>query len=317
MGYPMLIHYFPTNTKFKFMRFRHVSFPISGALSLLTVILFVTFGMSFGIDFRGGTLIEMRSLGQAADVSSIRDRANALGFGSVEVQGFGDGREVSVRIELQPGGEQGQQLVVSRMRETFANEYEFRRTEVVGPRVSSELVQSGTLGVILALVTILAYLWFRFEWQYAIGAVVATLHDIVLTIGFFAVTQIEFNMTSIAALLTIMGYSLNDTVVVYDRIRETLRKYKRVPIGELLDQAINDTLTRTIVTGLSTALAVIALAIFGGDVLRSFSYTILFGLVVGTYSSVFIAAPILVYLGLRQGAETAAPANAKVAAPAE
>jgi preprotein translocase SecF subunit len=203
------------------------------------------------------------------------------------------------------------------MRETFANEYEFRRTEVVGPRVSSELVQSGTLGVILALVTILAYLWFRFEWQYAIGAVVATLHDIVLTIGFFAVTQIEFNMTSIAALLTIMGYSLNDTVVVYDRIRETLRKYKRVPIGELLDQAINDTLTRTIVTGLSTALAVIALAIFGGDVLRSFSYTILFGLVVGTYSSVFIAAPILVYLGLRQGAETAAPANAKVAAPAE
>lgn len=310
----MLIRYFPTNTRFEFMRLRRMSFPFSAALSLLTVVLFLAVGMNFGIDFKGGTLIEMRALNGTADVGDIREQANRLGFGSVEVQGFGDGREVSVRVELQPGGERGQQEVVSRMRETFSDQYEFRRIEVVGPRVSSELVQSGTLGVILALVTILAYLWFRFEWQYAIGAVVATLHDIVLTIGFFSLMQIEFNMTSIAALLTIMGYSLNDTVVVYDRIRETLRKYKRMPINELLDLAINDTLARTIMTGLSTGFAIIALAIFGGEVLRGFSYTMLFGLIVGTYSSVFIAAPILVYLGLRQGAETAAPADAKVAA---
>ncbi|WP_230531981.1 protein translocase subunit SecF [Microvirga roseola] len=310
----MLIRYFPTNTKFEFMRYRRMSFPFSALLSVLTVVLFFTVGMNFGIDFKGGTLIEMRALGPTADAGAIRDRANALGFGSVEVQAFGDGREVSVRVELQPGGERGQQEVVARMREAFEDAYEFRRIEVVGPRVSSELVQSGTLGVILALVAILAYLWFRFEWQYAIGAVVATLHDIVLTIGFFAITQIQFDMTSIAALLTIMGYSLNDTVVVYDRIRETLRKYKKRPIGELLDQAINDTLTRTIMTGLSTGFAIIALAIFGGEVLRSFSYTMLFGLVVGTYSSVFIAAPILVYLGLKQGAETAAPADATAAA---
>ncbi|MCB5176995.1 protein translocase subunit SecF [Microvirga lenta] len=311
----MLIRYFPTNTKYEFMRYRRVSFPLSAILSLLTVVLFFAVGMSFGIDFKGGTLIEMRAVNGMADVGSIRERAGALGFGSAEVQGFGDGREVSVRIELQPGGEQGQQMVVSRMRETFGNEYEFRRIEVVGPRVSGELVQSGTLGVILALLAILAYLWFRFEWQYAIGAVVATLHDIVLTIGFFAVTQIQFDMTSIAAILTIMGYSLNDTVVVYDRIRETMRKYKKVPVGVLLDQAINETLTRTIITGFSTALAVIALAVFGGEVLRGFSYTILFGLIVGTYSSVFIAAPILVYFGLREGAEIEAPAaSAKAAA---
>jgi preprotein translocase subunit SecF len=187
----------------------------------------------------------------------------------------------------------------------------------VGPRVSGELVQSGTLGVILSLIAIFAYLWFRFEWQFAIGAVVATLHDIVLTIGFFAITQIEFNMTSIAAILTIIGYSLNDTVVVYDRIRETMRKYKRISLTELLDRAMNDTLTRTIITGVSTGLALIALAIFGGEVLKSFSYAMLFGLVIGTYSSVFIAAPILIYLGLKPVSEQQAAAEGRAAQPAE
>jgi preprotein translocase SecF subunit len=201
------------------------------------------------------------------------------------------------------------------MRETFSGDYEFRRVEVVGPRVSGELVQSGTLGIILSLIAIMAYLWFRFEWQFAVGAIVATLHDIVLTIGFFAITQIEFNMTSIAAILTIIGYSLNDTVVVYDRIRETMRKYKRMPLNDMLDKAMNDTLTRTIVTGLSTGLALIALALFGGEVLKSFSYAMIFGLVVGTYSSVFIAAPILIYLGLKQGGEVASATPLERGAP--
>jgi preprotein translocase subunit SecF len=313
----MLIRYFPTDTKFQFMRIRRMSFPFSAAMSLLAVFLFLAVGMNFGIDFKGGTLVELRAKAQQADVGSLRQRANELGFGEIEVQEFGDGREVSVRVELQPGGEQGQQAVVSRLRETFEPDYEFRRVEVVGPRVSGELVQSGTLGVLLSLIAILVYLWFRFEWQFAIGAVVATLHDIVLTIGFFAISQIEFNMTSIAAILTIIGYSLNDTVVVYDRIRETMRKYKRMPLNELLDRAMNDTLTRTIVTGASTGLALIALAIFGGEVLKSFSYAMLFGLVVGTYSSVFIAAPILIYLGLKQGAEISATALDAKAVPAE
>jgi preprotein translocase subunit SecF len=314
----MLIRYFPTNTKFQFMRFRRWSFPFSAALSLLAVVLFFTAGMNFGIDFKGGTLVELQAKGQQADVASLRQRATDLGLGEIEVQEFGDGRDVSVRVELQPGGEQGQQAVVQKLREAFSDDYEFRRVEVVGPRVSGELVQSGTLGILLALIAILAYLWFRFEWQFAIGAVVATLHDIVLTIGFFAITQIEFNMTSIAAILTIIGYSLNDTVVVYDRIRETMRKYKRVAIGDLLDKAMNDTLTRTIVTGVSTALALLALTFFGGEVLKSFSYAMLFGLVVGTYSSVLIAAPILIYLGLKQGAEaSAAAADRRLPQPAE
>jgi preprotein translocase subunit SecF len=309
----MLIQYFPTNTNFPFMRFRRWSFPFSAVMSVLAVLLF----FSSGIDFKGGTLVEMQAKGQA-NVASVRERADKLGFGEVEVQEFGDGREVSVRVELQPGGEQGQQAVVQKMREAFAGDYDFRRVEVVGPRVSGELVQSGTLGVLLSLLAILAYLWFRFEWQFAIGAVVATLHDIVLTIGFFGLTQIEFNMTSIAAILTIIGYSLNDTVVVYDRIRETMRKYKRLSVHDLLDKAMNDTLTRTIVTGVSTGLALLALAFFGGEVLKSFTYAMLFGLVVGTYSSVFIAAPILIYLGLKQGSEAAAPvADRGLAQPAE
>jgi preprotein translocase subunit SecF len=313
----MLIRYFPTNTKFEFMRFRRWSFPFSAAMSVLAIGLFLGVGMNFGIDFKGGTLMELQAKAAQADAGAIRERANALGFGEVEVQEFGDGREVSVRVALQPGGEQGQQAVVSRFRETFSADYDFRRVEVVGPRVSGELVQSGTLGILLSLLAILAYLWFRFEWQFAIGAVVATLHDIVLTIGFFAITQLEFNMTSIAAILTIIGYSLNDTVVVYDRIRETMRKYKRLPIGDLLDKAMNDTLTRTIVTGVSTALALLSLAFFGGEVLKSFSYAMLFGLVVGTYSSVFIASPVLIYLGLKQGMEVPASALEGRTVPAE
>jgi preprotein translocase subunit SecF len=313
----MLIRYFPTNTKYEFMRIRRMSFPFSAAMSVLAVVLFFGVGMNFGIDFKGGTLIELMAKGPSADVAAVRDTADTLGFGEVEVQEFGDGREISVRVELQPGGEQGQQAVVAKMREAFAGDYDFRRIEVVGPRVSGELVQSGTVGIILSLLAILAYLWFRFEWQFAIGAIVATLHDIVLTIGFFAITQIEFNMTSIAAILTIIGYSLNDTVVVYDRVRETMRKYKRLPIGELLDRAMNETLTRTIITGCSTGLALIALAIFGGEVLKSFSYAMLFGLVVGTYSSVFIAGPILIYLGLKPGSEQHLTADQHVAQPAE
>jgi preprotein translocase subunit SecF len=183
--------------------------------------------------------------------------------------------------------------------------------------VSGELVQSGTLGVILAILGVLVYLWFRFEWQFALGAVVATLHDLVLTMGFFAFTQIEFNMTSIAAILTILGYSINDTVVVYDRIREVMRKYKRLSTFELIDVSVNATLSRTILTGVSVFLVLIALAIFGGEVIKGFAYAMLFGLVVGTYSSVFIAAPILAYLGLKASETAPASADGKVPQPAE
>ena len=176
---------------------------------------------------------------------------------------------------------------------------------------------SGTLGVVFAILGVLVYLWFRFEWQFAIGAVIATLHDIVLTIGFFALTQIEFNMTSIAAILTIIGYSLNDTVVVYDRVREVLRKYKRLAPFDIIDVSINSTLSRTLITGVSTFLVLVALAVFGGQVIKGFAYAMLFGLVVGTYSSVFVAAPILIYLGLRPEGEALKAVDARIAQPAE
>lgn len=312
-----LVSYIPAETKFAFMRFRHWAFPFSAVVSVLSVLLFFTMGMNFGIDFRGGTLVEMQARQGAADIADLRQRANVLGFGEVEVQGFGTPQDVSVRVVLQPGGEAAQQAVVTRLRETFGNDYEFRRVEVVGPRVSGELVQSGILGVVFAIFGVLIYLWFRFEWQFAVGAVIATLHDIVLTVGFFALTQIEFNMTSIAAILTIIGYSLNDTVVVYDRVREVLRKYKRLSIFDILDLAINSTLSRTILTGVTTFLALIALAVFGSEVIKSFAYAMLFGLAIGTYSSIFVAAPILIYLGMRVAPEPAASGERGVAQAAE
>jgi preprotein translocase subunit SecF len=312
-----LVQYIPTETKYQFMRLRRLAFPFSAALSVLSVLLFFAWGMNFGIDFRGGTLVEMQSRAGPADIAHIRARSGALGFGDAEVQQFGTPQDVSVRIALQEGGEQAQQAVVNRLRETFADQYEFRRIEVVGPRVSGELVESGTLGVILAILGVLVYLWFRFEWQFALGAVVATLHDLVLTMGFFALTQIEFNMTSIAAILTILGYSINDTVVVYDRIREVMRKYKRLTTFELIDVSVNATLSRTILTGVSVFLVLIALAIFGGEVIKGFAYAMLFGLVVGTYSSVFIAAPILAYLGLKSSEAASVRADGKVPQPAE
>jgi len=291
----------PDNTNFGFMRFRAWSFPFSALTSLVCVLAFVVLSMNFGIDFKGGTLIEMQVRQGNVNVSEVRAIVDKLGLGDVEVQEFGGAKEVSMRFALQPGGDQAQQQVINRVREVFRETYTERRVEVVGPRVSSELVQNGTFGVLLAIFVVLIYLWFRFEWQFAVGAVVATLHDLLLTVGFFAITRIEFNMTSIAAVLTIVGYSLNDTVVVFDRIREMMRKYKKMPTVELLDLAINTTLARTVMVSFTSALALLALAIFGGSVIESFSFAMLFGVIVGTYSSIFIAAPVLIYLGLRTG----------------
>jgi len=316
-----LLRIIPDDTKFGFMRFRRVSFPFSALLSVIAIVCFFGVSMNFGIDFTGGTLIEMQSKTGKADIAAVREAAVDLAVGEVEVQEFGDKGEVSIRFGLQPGAtqqerERAQQLAQERFRTTFDKDYEFRRVEVVGPRVSGELVQSGTLGVVLAIVGVLIYLWFRFEWQFAIGAVIATMHDLVLTIGFFAITQLEFNMTAIAAILTIVGFSLNDTVVVFDRIREMLRKYKKMPIEDLLDIAINTTLSRTIYTSVTTMLALLALVLFGGQVIQSFSYAMMFGVVVGIYSTVFIAAPVLIYLGLKNTADAAAEDKAGEAAPA-
>ncbi len=296
-----LLRLVPDNTRFGFMRFRRVSFPASAFLSILSVLTFIWLGMNVGIDFKGGTVVELQARADRANVAQLREAATRLNLGDVEVQEFGTPRDVILRVGLQEGGDAAQAQVVSRLRAAFEQAYEFRRVEVVGPRVSQELVQNGTIGVLLAILVILIYLWFRYEWQFAVGAVIATMHDLVLMIGFYAITQIQFDQTSIAAILTIIGYSLNDTVVVYDRVRELLRKYKKINIHELLDLSMNSTLPRTIITSITALLALIALAVFGGDSIRGFCLAILFGIVVGTYSSIFIAAPILIYLGVRVG----------------
>ena len=309
-----LLRIVPDGTTFGFMRFRRVSFPFSAALSVLSVLLFLLVGMNFGIDFRGGTLIEMQARSGTADLALLRATAESLKLGDVEVQGFGTPADVTMRIGLQDGGDAAQQAAVGRVKAALGDAYEYRRVEVVGPRVSGELVQSGTLGVVASVIAVLVYLWFRFEWQFAIGAVIATLHDLVLTIGFFAATGLEFNMTSIAAILTIVGYSLNDTVVVLDRIREMMRKYKKMSISDLLDISINTTLSRTIMTSMTTFLALVALVGFGGHVIQSFSLAMMFGVVVGTYSSIFIAAPVLIYLGVRTEGFVPATSAARVKA---
>ena len=296
-----LLRLVPDNTRFGFMWFRRVSFPLSALLSIISVVAFLVFGMNVGIDFKGGTVVELQARSDRANIAQIRDIASKLNLGEVEVQEFGTPRDVMLRVGLQEGGDAAQAQVVVKLRSALEQTYEFRRVEVVGPRVSQELVQNGTIGVLLAIMVILIYLWFRYEWQFAVGAVIATMHDLVLVIGFYAVTQIQFDQTSIAAILSIIGYSLNDTVVVYDRVRELLRKYKKMHLHDLLDLSMNSTLPRTIITSITAILALIALTIFGGDTIQGFCLAMLFGIVVGTYSSIFIAAPILIYLGVKVG----------------
>ena len=299
-----LLRIVPDNTKFDFMRFRRISFPISALMSIVAISLYFFHGLNFGIDFKGGTLIEVQNKAGPADLASTRSTLSTLGLGEVQLQQFGAPDEILIRIAEQPGGEQAQQEAVNKVRGALGDGVEYRRVEVVGPRVSGELLSYGTIGLILAILCILVYLWFRFEWQFALGAMIANVHDIVLTIGFMSITQIDFDLTSIAALLTILGYSLNDTVVIYDRSREMLRRYKKMPMPELLNASVNQTLSRSVITHVTVSLALLALLLFGGQAIHSFTATMMFGVVlVGTYTSVFIASPILIYLGVGRGSD--------------
>jgi preprotein translocase subunit SecF len=294
-----LLRIVPDDTKFDFMRFRRISFPISAVLSIVAILLFFFHGLNFGIDFVGGTLIEVQSKTGPADVAKMRATLGGLGLGEVQLQEFGAPTDVLIRVAQQPGGEQAQQAAIAKVREALGDTVDYRRVEVVGPRVSSELLASSTIGLGLAIFAILSYLWFRFEWQFSLGAMIANVHDLVLTIGYMSLTQIDFDLSSIAALLTILGYSLNDTVVIYDRIREMLRRYKRMSMPDLLNISVNSTLSRSIITHVTVTLALLALLLFGGHAIHSFVATMIFGVVlVGTYTSVFIAAPILIYLGV-------------------
>jgi preprotein translocase subunit SecF len=300
-----LLRIVPDDTKFDFVRFRRISFPISAALSIAAILLYFFHGLNFGIDFKGGTLMEVRTKAATADLAQMRATIGALGLGEFQLQQFGSPQDVLIRISQQSGGELAQQDAVAKVKSALGDEVDYRRVEVVGPRVSGELLSYGIMGLMLAILAIFVYLWFRFEWQFALGAMVANVHDLVLTIGFMSVAQIDFDLTSIAALLTILGYSLNDTVVIYDRIREMLRRYKRMPMPELLNASINSTLSRSVITHVTVTLALLALLLFGGQAIHSFTATMMFGVVlVGTYTSIFIAAPILIYLGVGLGRES-------------
>jgi preprotein translocase SecF subunit len=299
----------PDDTRIPFVRYQYWAYAFSVALTLLTLILLPTKGLNLGIDFRGGILMEVGMPGPA-DLGAMRATLGGLDLGEVALQEFGAPENVLIRVESQPGGEAGQLAAVNKVKsalaDRFGNDISYRRVEFVGPKVSSDLLWAGTQATVYALIAILVYLWFRFEWQFALGAVLATIHDAVTTLGVYSLFGLEFNLTSIAAILTIVGYSVNDTVVIYDRIRENLRRYKAMPLPELIDRSINETLARTVMTSLTTMLAVLALVLFGGPVIRGFTIAIAWGILIGTFSSVYVASPVVLHLHLRR--EAVAPA---------
>ncbi|MGI9353220.1 MAG: protein translocase subunit SecD [Rhizobiaceae bacterium] len=303
----------PENTSLKFMKFRKFSFPFSVVGILASVVMFLVLSLNYGIDFKGGTLFEVRPKVESRieqPINDIRTRMGEINVGEVQVQEFGSRidpetnkqvQDILIRIESQGLGDSAEQSAESLVRIVLEEDYEFRRVEVVGPTVSNELRIAGVISVVTALLAIMCYIWIRFEWQFAVGAVLATLHDVLLTIGVFSLLQLEFTLATIAALLTIVGYSLNDTVVVYDRIRENLRKYKKRAVADVIDMSINQMLSRTILTSVTTLLALFSLYFLGGEVLASFTFAMIFGVFVGTYSSIFVAAPLLILFKLRPG----------------
>lgn len=310
-GYPLFV----LSKEVPFIQFSRLAFMASMIAMVVSLALWATFGLNFGVDFKGGSMIEFRTVsGAPANITDLRSKVGGLGLGDVQVQVFGEPRDVLIRVELQPGGPKAQQETLSKIVAAVGAEYEVRRQEVVGPAVSGELRQTGIIAVLCSILAIIAYVWFRFEWQFAIGAVVALTHDVLITIGVFSLFQFAFDLSTVAALLTILGYSVNDTVVVSDRIRENLRKYKRMEMPKLLNLSINETLSRTLMTSCTTLIVLVALYVLGGEVIRNFTFAMMFGVIIGTYSSIFIAAPLLQYLGVKrdwsgvtQGAPAAAP----------
>lgn len=295
----MALTFVRAKTNIKFIQARWIGFIISSLAIAATIFVLQDRGLNLGIDFAGGILMEVRTE-QEADLSVFRAALNQPELGEVSLQHFGDLQEVLIRIELPDNVEQAERvkLVRSLLDEAFPN-LDYRKIDYVGPTVGKELVESGIWALVLAIGGILIYIWLRFEWQFGVGAVLALLHDAFLMLGFYAVSGFDFGLTSIAAMLTVIGYSINDSVVIYDRIRENLRKFKKKPIEEILNRSINDTLSRTVITAFTTLLAAGALTYFGGEVIRGFSAALLFGVAVGTYSSIFIAAPVLLYFKIR------------------
>jgi len=303
-----------TNPKYDFIRLRFIAFAITGVLILGSFASMAIKGFNFGIDFAGGLVIEAQASAERVDIGHMRTVLDGLGLGEVSLQEFGaTGRDVMIRVQRQDGGDKAQMAALTRVKEALGAGYDYRRVEIVGPKVGDELKTDGMLAVTLAVLGIAAYVWFRFEWQFGIGALIATFHDVITTFGLYSLTGLEFNLTSVAAILTIAGYSINDTVVEYDRVRENLRKYKSMSIYDLLNLSVNETLARTVLTVSTVFLSVVTLVVIGGEVLHGFALAMLWGLVVGTYSSVYVAMPVLIYFNLRPGG--AAKAEVDVAGP--
>ena len=283
----------PSETKIDFLRLRMPALGFSGLLVAASIAMFAVIGLNLGIDFRGGILIEARNSQGPADIAGVRSDLGKLGLGDISLQGFGSETDVLVRVQRQDGDEAAQIAAIERITSTLGANYEIRRTEFVGPTVGAELAEKGVLAVVCALLAIMVYIWFRFEWQFSIAAIMALAHDVLSTIGLFALTSFEFNLATVAAILTIAGYSINDTVVVFDRVRENLRRYKSYDQRAILNMSLNETLSRTVMTSVTTGLALLAIVLFGGAVLRDFALAMMWGVLIGTYSSVFVAVGML------------------------
>ena len=295
----------PENTAIDFQKHNKIAALFSAVLLLGSLGIFLLQGLNLGIDFKGGILLEARTSQAEADIGSLRNDLGALGLGEVSIQGFGAPQDVLIRVQRQEGDETAQIAALTKITQTLGADYDVRRTEFVGPTVGAELKEKGILAVFCALLAIMVYIWFRLEWQFSVAAILALSHDILTTIGLFAVTSFEFNLATVAAILTIAGYSINDTVVVFDRVRENLRRYKSQEQREILNISLNETLSRTVMTSVTTALALLAIILFGGAVLRDFAIALLWGVAIGTYSSIFVAVGFLSRFDLKAAAEEA------------
>ena len=272
---------------------------LSISLVVISLILLVFKGLNFGIDFKGGTLIELRSTNSKINVSSLRDNLNQMNLGDISVKKFGNKTDFLIKFENNDNKKIIEKIKIN-LDKSFGNNFNFRRVENVGPKVSLELLRSGIIAISVALALMLIYIWIRFEWQFSLGAILALFHDVIVTLGLFSLLGLEINLSIIAAVLTIVGYSMNDTVVIFDRVRENLKKYSDIKIYELTNISINETLSRTLITSATTLLALVSIFLFGGEILKGFSLAMIFGVIFGTYSSIYIANPILVRLKVSQ-----------------
>ena len=289
----------PSDTSINFLKHCRITFIFSLFLVASSIGLFVVKGLNLGIDFKGGILIEARNTTGPADISGLRADLGQLGLGDISLQEFGTPTDVLVRVQRQEGDEEAQIAAIAAISSTLGDSYDIRRTEFVGPTVGAELAEKGMLAVACALLAIMVYIWFRFEWQFSIAAILALAHDVLSTVGLFALTSFEFNLATVAAILTIAGYSINDTVVVFDRVRENLRRYKSYEIRDIINKSLNETLSRTVMTSFTTLLALLAITIFGGAVLRDFALAMIWGVLIGTYSSIFVAVGFLSRFDIR------------------